>query len=365
MHIVTLGSGTGQATLLRGLRGHSCRLTAIVGVTDNGGHSGRLRHQLGIPQVGDTRQCLAALVDDGSPWARLLQHRFIAGELDGVSVGNLMLAALTAERGSLNAAVADIREAAGLAHRVLPVADGDAHVSAELEDGRVVTGEWQIIKRRPASPVRRLFLQPPTVASAAVTEAVGTADLLVICAGSLLTGVIPVLLHGGVKAALCRSRAPIVQVLNLVTQPGQTDGYTARQHLTTLRPYLGRPVDAVLVNSAPLPADLLRLYGPQGGQPVVNDLSEDDACLVAADVVEHPDPETLRAYNRPQATGMRVGMHLVRHDAHKLAARIMALAGPHSCLTASRRAKYDATTSQSLPNQQQMDTQPTTKRPRR
>ena len=350
MHIVTLGSGTGQATLLRGLREHACRVTAIVGVTDNGGHSGRLRGQLGIPQVGDTRQCLAALVDGESPWARLLRHRFAGGELDGVSVGNLMLAALAAERGSLHAAVADVCEAAGLVHRVLPVSDGDTQIGAELDDGSLAVGEWQIIRRRPASPVRRLFLQPPTAAHAAVTAAIAAADLLVLCAGSLLTGTIAVLLHGGVRQALCRSRAPIVHVLNLMTQPGQTDGYTARRHLEALRPYLGRPVDSVLVNDAPLPAELLRLYEPQGGRPVVNDLTAGDACLIAADLVEHPDPETLRAYARPQAAGMRAGLHLIRHDARKLAARIMALAGRHSRLTASRRAQYDASASQSLPD---------------
>ncbi|MDE0205976.1 MAG: YvcK family protein [Candidatus Tectomicrobia bacterium] len=350
MHIVTLGSGTGQATLLRGLREYPCQVTAIVGVTDNGGHSGQLRKQLRIPQVGDTRQCLAALADGESPWGRLLRHRFAQGNLEGVSVGNLVLAALTAEHGSLNAAAADIREAAGLAHRVLPVSDGDAQIGAELEDGCLVIGEWQIIQRRPDSPVKRLFLQPPTAAHAAVSEAISAADLLVVCAGSLLTGVIPVLLHAGVKEALCRSRAPIVQVLNLMTQPGQTDGYTARRHLAALRPYLGRSVDAVLVNDAPLPADLMRVYEPQGGLPVANDLTENDALLIAADLVEHPDPDSLRAYTRPQAAGMRVGMHLVRHDARKLAARIMAFAGRHSFLTASRRAKYDATASQSPPH---------------
>jgi len=334
MHIVTLGSGTGQATLLRGLRKHPCQVTAIVGVTDNGGHSGQLRRQLRIPQVGDTRQCLAALVDGESPWARLLQHRFTAGDLDGISVGNLILAALTAQHGSLNAAVADIREAAGLPQRVLPVSDADTQIGAELENGRLAVGEWQIIQRRPASPIKRLFLQPATRAHASATEAVAAADLLVICAGSLLTGVIAVLLHSGMKEALCRSRARIVHVLNLMTQPGQTDGYTARQHVTALRPYLGRPVDAVLFNNAPLPADLLHAYEPQGGLPVVNDLTEADACLVAADLVEHPDPEVLRAYTRPQAAGMHVGMHLIRHDADKLAAQIMALAEPHSSLTA-------------------------------
>ena len=183
MHIVTLGSGTGQATLLRGLRKHSCQVTAIVGVTDNGGHSGQLRRQLRIPQVGDTRQCLVALVDDESPWARLLRHRFTAGDLDGVSVGNFILAALTAECKSLNAAVADLSEAAGLTHRVLPVSDADTQIGAELDDGRLAIGEWQIIQRRPASPIKRLFLQPPTAAHGAVTEAIAAADLLVICAG--------------------------------------------------------------------------------------------------------------------------------------------------------------------------------------
>ncbi len=326
MHIVTLGSGTGQATLLRGLREHPCEVTAIVGVTDNGGHSGHLRRLLHIPQVGDTRQCLSALADSDSLWSRLLQHRFAASDLDGVSVGNLILAALASEHGSLNTAAAEIRQAAGFAQRVLPVSDGDTQIGAELDNGRLV-GEWQIMQRRPLSPVKRLFLQPPTPAHAAVTEAIAAADLLVICAGSLLTGVISVLLHPGVKKALSRSRAPIVHVLNLMTQPGQTDGYTARQHLTTLQPYLGRPVDAVLVNNVPLPPDLLRLYEPQGARPVVNDLTPADACLIAADLVEHPDPETLRAYTRPQASGMHVGMHLIRHDAHKLSARVMALTG--------------------------------------
>ena len=350
MRIVTLGSGTGQATLLRGLREHPCEVTAVVGVTDNGGHSGQLRRLLHIPQVGDTRQCLSALADNDSLWGRLLQHRFTAGDLDGASVGNLILAALTREHGSLNMAAAAIRAAAGFVQRVLPVSDGDTQVGAELHDGRRPIGEWQIMQRRPLSPVKRLFLAPPTAAHPAVIEAIAAADLLVICAGSLLTGVIAVLLHPGVKQALSRSRAPIVHVLNLMTQPGQTDGYTARQHLATLHPYLGRPVDAVLVNNAPLPPDLLRLYEPQGARPVVNDLTPADACLIAADLVEHPDPETLRAYTRPQASGVHVGMHLVRHDAHKLAVQIAALAGPHSFLTAWRQAQYDAPANQSLPS---------------
>ena len=123
MHIVTLGSGTGQATVLRGLRSYDCEVTAIVGVTDNGGHSGALRRTLKMPQVGDTRQCLGALADEASAWGKLLQHRFADGELQGVSVGNLMLAALSTMHGRFSAAVEEVCQAVGIAQRVLPVSD--------------------------------------------------------------------------------------------------------------------------------------------------------------------------------------------------------------------------------------------------
>jgi uncharacterized cofD-like protein len=114
MDIVTLGNGTGQATLLYGLRDYACEVTAIVGVTDNGGHSGQLRRLLHMPQVGDTRQCLSALLDAGSVWGHLLRYRFTEGELRGMSVGNLILAALAQRHGSLHAAVEDVCQAAGL-----------------------------------------------------------------------------------------------------------------------------------------------------------------------------------------------------------------------------------------------------------
>ena len=215
MDIVTLGNGTGQATLLYGLREYACGVTAIVGVTDNGGHSGQLRHLLHIPQVGDTRQCLSALLDAESVWGHLLRHRFTDGELCGMSVGNLMLAALAQRHGSLHAAVEDVRQAAGLRQRVFPVSDGDTHIGAELEDGRCVIGEWEIMQRQLQTPIVRLFLDPPVVAHPAVLEAIARADLLVICPGSLLTGTIGVLLHPGVREALTASQAPCIYVCNL------------------------------------------------------------------------------------------------------------------------------------------------------
>jgi uncharacterized cofD-like protein len=327
MHIVTLGGGTGQATLLRGLRAYACQVTAIVGVTDNGGHSGQLRDILGIPPVGDTRQCLGALMDAQSVWGKLLQYRFTTGNLRGYSVGNLMLAALADHHGSLSAAVEDMRRAAGLRQRVLPVSDGDTHIAAELVDGRIVIGEWEIVQRQPCSAVVRLFLHPQVAALPAVLDAIAQADLLVCCAGSLLTGTLAVLLPTGLQDAIVASRARCVYVCNLMTQPGQTDGFTARQHLTMVQQYLGRRVDAVVLNNGAIPAPLLELYAQHGAFPVLNDLTTAaEVPMYVADLVEHPDAATVRAYERPQGAGMQVGLHLIRHDAQRLAAQIMAFA---------------------------------------
>jgi uncharacterized cofD-like protein len=237
-----------------------------------------------------------------------------------------MLAALTEMYGSLHAAVEDVRCAAGITQRILPVSDGDAHVGAELEDGRVVIGEWEIIRRRPRCAVVRLFLQPPIVAHAAVLEAITDADLLVLCPGSLLTGTLAVLLPVGLREAIVASRARCIYVCNLMTQPGQSDGLTAGQHLALLQHYLGRQVDGVVLNNGAFLPELLELYARHGSLPVVNDLADAEVAVYMADLIERPDAKTLCTYARPQGVGMHVGLHLIRHDAEKLAAQIIALA---------------------------------------
>lgn len=325
MHIVTLGSGTGQATVLRGLRAHDCEVTAVVGVTDNGGHSGVLRRALHMPQVGDTRQCLGALVDETSVWGKLLRHRFTDGDLQGISVGNLMLAALSTMHGCFSAAVDDICHAMGIRQRVLPVSNTESDIAVELEDGRQLVGEWQIIQRQPRRDVKRLFLQPAAAALPQVLDAIARADVLVLCPGSFLTGTIALLLHAGVREAIAAAPARCLYVCNMMTQPGQTDGYSVGRHLTLLHRYLGRQVDAVILNNGSLPPPLLALYAQHGSYPVVHDLTGIDVAVHLADLVEHPDAATIRAYSRPQGQGMHVGLHLIRHDADKLAAQIMAL----------------------------------------
>lgn len=325
MHIVTLGCGTGQATVLRGLRVYPCAVTAIVGVTDNGGHSGQLRRLLQQPQVGDTRQCVSALLEAESIWQRLLTHRFESGALHGVNVGNVILAALTSQYGSLQQAVAELTRALGIRQRVLPVSDVDSHIGAVLADARQVIGEWEIIQRQPQTPITRLFLQPQAAAHPAVLEAIAQADLLVICPGSLLTGVVAVLLHEGITEAIRACQGRCVYVCNLMTQPGQTDGYTVRQHVQTIHTYLGRRLDVVLWNTGTIPGELLAIYAERGARPVIHDHLEGETTLVLADLVEQPDAATLRSYMRPDAPAMPAGLHLIRHDDQKLARQLMAL----------------------------------------
>ncbi len=327
MRLVTLGSGTGQATILRGLRSYDCEVTAIVGVTDNGGHSGLLRRTLRMPQVGDTRQCLGALTDETSAWGKVLRHRFEDGELEGVSVGNLVLAALSSIHGRFSAAVDEVSRAAGISQRILPVSDAETDIAAECEDGRQVVGEWQIIQRQPRSAVRRLFLDPPATALPEVVAAIAAADLVVVCPGSFLTGTLAVLLHAGVREAIAASSASCLYVCNLMTQPGQTDGLAAGQHLTVLHRYLGRQVDWVMLNTGALLPDLVAIYAEQGSYPVVHDMTGADTVAVhVADLVEQPNADSVRDYRRAQGEGMQVGLHLIRHDSDKVATHIMGLA---------------------------------------
>ncbi len=324
MHVVTLGSGTGQATVLRGLQTYDCQITAVVGVTDNGGHSGELRRALQMPQVGDTRQCLSALADETSVWGQLLRHRFTQDELSGISVGNLILAALSSISGQFSVAVEEVCRAAGITQEVLPVSDAETDIAAELVDGQRLIGEWQIIQRQPRVDVDRLFLHPPVNALPQVLDAIASADVLVLCPGSFLTGTIPLILYEGVREAIEAASATCLYVCNLMTQPGQTDGYTTQRHLDVLHQYLGHRVDGVLVNNGILPPELVAFYAQYDSYPVPNDMIPDEATSVyLADLVEHPDMDTIRAYTRPQGNGMQVGLHLIRHDAAKLAAQIM------------------------------------------
>lgn len=272
--IVALGGGTGLPAVLRSLRlmlGGTApeeAITAIVAVSDDGGSSGRLRNELRIPPPGDVRNCVAALAGDGSPLARLLQHRFSGGYLDGHPVGNVMLAALTQQlNGDFASAVRELGRIVGSGGRVLPATGQNVHLKAECEGGSVVIGETAIAQC--GRPIKRLMLEERARPLPEAIEALVNADVVIVGPGSLYTSVLPVLLVDGVAPTIYGLRATRVYVANLMTEPGETDDFTLERHLEVIEDHVGLPLfDYVLVNNAPIATETLVKYARNCAEPV-------------------------------------------------------------------------------------------------
>lgn len=304
--IVAIGGGTGLSTLLRGLKHHSLNLTAIVTVADDGGSSGRLRESLGIHPPGDFRQCIAALADTEPLMEALFQYRFGQGELGGHAFGNLFLAAMSGITGSFENGLRAASKVLAVSGRIMPSTLAHVTLFAELADDSVMKGESQV-PTGPA-PIRRVFIEP--AAPPAFPEAVNailTADLVILGPGSLYTSVLPNLLVPDIAAALGATRAPVVYVANVATQPGETDGYSLSDHLRALERHIPPGIiDRVLVNAnlePPLPpsAPVSRVL------PHLEPAPEPAPRLVKADLVNPLVP--------------------THHDPRRLAEAVMALVG--------------------------------------
>jgi uncharacterized cofD-like protein len=283
MKIVGIGGGTGLPVLLRGLKQLRDRradasgddrvcAAAVVCVSDDGGSSGCLRRAFGIPAVGDLRNCMVAL-SNGNPTLRdIFQYR-LCGDfgLEGHSLGNLIVAALSARSGNLRHAIRLASEFLGMQGEVLPCTEVNATLCAEFSDGEVVQGETRISERR--KRIRRVWLDPPNPpAGAGVIDALVNADAIVFGPGSLHTSIVPNLFPAGVREALAASHALKIFVCNLTTQPGETEGYSASDHIRSLQAYLGRSgLHICLLNSRPVGETLREQYASVGSAPVVND----------------------------------------------------------------------------------------------
>ena len=247
--IVALGGGTGLSQLLRGLKAYSANITAIVTVADDGGSSGRLRHQLGIVPPGDIRNCIAALADAEPLMTQLMQYRFPAGSgLDDHAFGNLFIAAMTAVTGDFEEAVRQSNRVLAVRGRVLPATSVPLNLTATLASGRTVAGQAAIAEADES--VERVTIEPNDVrANAEALERILEADLIVIGPGSLFTSVLPNLLITDIRDAIYASNAMRVYVCNVATQPGETPGFTASKHLDVLFDHIGGElIDYMLVN---------------------------------------------------------------------------------------------------------------------
>jgi uncharacterized cofD-like protein len=312
--IVAIGGGTGLSTLLRGLKELTSNITAVVTVADDGGSSGKLREELGVPPMGDIRNCIAALADAEPAMTRLLQYRFPAdgrghaafedqATLEGHAVGNLLIAALADIEGDFEEAVRQANRVLAVRGKVVPAAPEPVTLHAELQDGDLLEGQSRIGRAR---GIDRVWITPHEVrACAEAVEAIANAELIVLGPGSLFTSLLPNLLVPGIRAALAATSAPRLYVCNVATQVGETEGFTLSDHLATLRAHgLDHLIDAVLVNnnfSARAPARY-------PAAPVKVDVplrAGDGPLIILRDVVDDGNAH--------------------HHDPHKLATAIVAL----------------------------------------
>ena len=315
LKILAIGGGTGLPIALEGLKTYSENLTAIVTVTDSGRSSGVIREQYGILPPGDVRNCLVALSEteeQEKDLYQLFQYRFNKGSLNGMSLGNLLMAALTDITGSFDQAIKKASKILAIKGKVLPSTLTSTHICAELKDGTVVEEELNVRAPRKA-PIERVFLKSNDVECLpdAISE-IEKADIIVIGPGSLYTSVISNLLVGGIKDALQRTKAVKIYLCNIVTQPGQTDNYTASDHIKAIIKYLGEGVlDYVLVNNNFPREEIIEKYRKGDADIVALDenLEKNNVAIEVTDLIE----------NIEQKRVLWEKQDLIRHDPEKLA----------------------------------------------
>jgi uncharacterized cofD-like protein len=303
--IVAIGGGTGLSTLLRGLKGYSANITAVVAVADDGGSSGRLRQQLGIIPPGDIRNCIAALADAEPLMTQLMQYRFPSGSgLDDHAFGNLFIAAMTAVTGDFEEAVRESNRVLAVRGQVLPATSVPLNLSARLVSGRTLHGQVGIATAE--EPIEQVFIEPADVrANGEALERILEAEMIVLGPGSLFSSVLPNLLISDVRDALAAAPGMKAYVCNVATQPGETQSMTASAHLEALFAHVGEDlIDYVILNrnSDARPPEGWR------AQPVevdVRRLEELPVVIVEEDVIDLANAH--------------------RHDPAKLAAALMRL----------------------------------------
>ncbi|MGH7237070.1 MAG: gluconeogenesis factor YvcK family protein [Candidatus Saccharimonadales bacterium] len=319
--VAVIGGGSGCFNLLQAFKRENWDLSALVNMADNGGSSGVLRDELGVLPPGDIRQCLVALSQ--SPKMRdLFSDRFDTGGLKGQSFGNLFLSATQEMTDNFGQAVALAGEVLRVAGRVIPITNDDVQLVAKLADGRIINGEYQVAQADMKGNGQRaeLSLRPRANLSADARAAIGQADLIVIAPGNLYGSLAPALIVGGLQEALAKTSARIVYICNLVTKPGQTDGYKVHDYAGEIERFIGRPLlDWVIYNIETPAPEVLKKY------------VHEDEFLVGADADQLNDRH-YKSVGLPLIAGAVAQCHaadvvglqrsLIRHEAVALAAQI-------------------------------------------
>lgn len=305
--VVVLGGGTGSSTLLRGLKEFPLDITAIVSVCDDGRSTGVLREEFSIPAVGDIRRVLAALSETEPLVMELFNYRFkTTSDLDGHTVGNLLLTASSEITGNLSDGIEALSKVFNLKGKVVPLTEDNVVLMGEMADGTIIEGEHRITEYGDA--IKRVFYKEEPVPSKEAVKAIEEADLIVLSMGSLFTSIIPNLICDGIIQAIDRSNARIMYVCNMVTQPGETEDFKVSDHIRLLNQYLGRhKLDVVLANNGEIDAEMARRYESlEQKDPVELDLEE---TKVLVENVIADDYVTIKN-NLLRHNVLKLGMHI-------------------------------------------------------
>ena len=295
LNVVAIGGGTGLSVLLRGLKEHTRHITAIIGVADDGGSSGRLRRYMGIIPPGDFRNCIVALSSEDSILKDLFQYRFPEGsELQGHSFGNLFIAAMTDLTDSFEDALAESSRILSVRGQVVPATTENINLSVRLKDGQLITGESKV--KNSLSEIEELIIDPPNAkASPTAINAINNADLIVIGPGSLYTSILPNLLVPGIVEAVTKSKAVKYYICNVATELGETQNFTVGKHIEVLEYYLG--------------AGIIDLSVANDNIGDIGDKFRGEAVKLNSDLAKHV----------VATTDLLDETHKVRHDSFKLA----------------------------------------------
>ena len=258
--VVVLGGGTGSSTLLRGLKEFPLDLTAIVSVCDDGRSTGVLREEFSIPAVGDIRRVLVALSETEPLVMELFNYRFhTTSDLDGHTVGNLLLTASSEITGNLSDGIEALSKVFNLKGKVVPLTEDNVVLMGEMEDGSIIEGEHRITET--AGAIKRVFYKEKPIPTREAVKAIEEADLILLSMGSVFTSIIPNLICDEIVEAMERSRGKIMYVCNMVTQPGETEDFKVSDHVKLLNKYLGnRKIDVVIANEGKINEEMAKRY---------------------------------------------------------------------------------------------------------
>jgi len=309
--VVVIGGGTGTTSVLQGLKDKFVKVSAIITVADSGGSSGRIRREMKIPPPGDIRNCLVALSEENSLTSKLLSFRFREKDscLNGHNLGNIIIAGLTRITGDFGDAVIELSKMLEINGETMPFTTEDVTVCAEFEEGNIIEGEAEITENH--GKIKRIFIKPdyakPYIKA---LERISNADLIIIGPGSLYTSIIPPMLFSSVIDTIRRSKAKKVFVVNIMTEPGETDNFSASQHLEKVIEILGEGViNYTIVNTRGISKNTLDKYAASGSGVVEGDINKIEKmgikCLKGDFVLERGD--------------------LVRHNPEKLGETLMNL----------------------------------------